>query len=112
VSVWDWDISGVVQHLDNVCVECIRFHLGWNIFIKRERLDRLDKDGRQGIVLVDFDINPLLPLNKAMFSFAGSDVCLKHVPVMPNHVTDGKQHSSGSKLLQAQAVPPGFMKAG
>jgi len=108
VSVWDWDISNVVQHLDGKCVECVSYHIGWNMYIKRERLDRIDKDGRQGIILVDFDICEFLPLNPAMFSYCGSDVCMKHIPVMPTRVTDGKQHSGGSKLLAAQAVPPAF----
>lgn len=90
------------KDLSHKCTVCVAMQKGWFFSVAQERLDRLDKDGRDVVVDIEMEFTSILPFNDAEFSFQGSDVCLTHLAVIPY-----KKQKSAS-LLSIGDMPPGF----
>lgn len=103
-------IINLVSDVDwtDKCAVCIAIQKGWNLAMLKERLERIDQDGKSDKIDVELTINPALPFNDTICVFQGSDVCLTHMQPI------SFQPQRSSKLVAAtmgmNETPPGFRR--
>lgn len=80
MSTWNFIFDSDLQ---GMCTVCLSLQKGWAMTILHERLDRIDKDGKEGVIDINMPVTPLLPMNKSITVSGGNEVCLTHVPPIP-----------------------------
>jgi len=71
-------------------------------FIKRAE-SRLKRLSQEGVTIVEIDINPKIPLNTAVTTLNGTDVCWSHInPIVPMETKP--------RLEIPQEIPPGLLR--
>jgi len=98
MSTWNFVFD---EDLQGICSVCLGIQKGWTIHIHKDRLDRLDKDGKEGLVEIPLIINPQLPFNKSVTVANGHEVCISHTPPVTYH----KQKSALLRSDSALVVP-------
>lgn len=69
--------------LEGICAVCLAMQKGWTYKVLKERLDRIDKDGKQGLVEIELVINSNLPFDHSVTVYNGAEVCIGHAPTIP-----------------------------
>lgn len=73
-----WNIVYEEGPLEGICAVCLGIQKGWTMHICADRLDKLDKDGKDELITIPLLINSKLPFNHAVTVAGGFEVCISH----------------------------------